>query len=59
MISPDTFERPIYAGNAVATVRSKDSVKIFTVRTSAFDAASEASQEASIEDGSAQPGKGT
>ncbi len=36
VLSEDTFERPIYAGNAIATVQSLDSVKIITVRTSAF-----------------------
>lgn len=36
VVSEDTFERPIYAGNAIATVQSLDSVKIITVRTSAF-----------------------
>jgi electron transfer flavoprotein alpha subunit len=37
--SPDTFERPIYAGNAMATVQSADAVKVITVRTTGFDAA--------------------
>ena len=37
--SADTFVRPIYAGNAFATVQSKDSIKVLTVRTTAFDAA--------------------
>ncbi|MBQ5965997.1 electron transfer flavoprotein subunit alpha/FixB family protein [Massilia sp. ZL223] len=37
--SPDTFERPIYAGNAIATVQSSDKVKVITVRGTAFDAA--------------------
>ncbi|CAG9245996.1 hypothetical protein PUN4_1120022 [Paraburkholderia unamae] len=35
--SPDTFERPIYAGNAIATVQSVDPIKVITVRTTAFD----------------------
>jgi electron transfer flavoprotein alpha subunit len=39
VVAPDTFERPIYAGNAVQTVKSKDAKKIVTVRTSAFSAA--------------------
>ncbi|MEY3886896.1 MAG: Electron transfer flavoprotein subunit alpha [Pseudomonadota bacterium] len=39
VVSADTFERPIYAGNAIATVQSKDSVKVLTVRTTGFDAA--------------------
>ena len=37
--APDTFERPIYAGNAIATVQSIDPVKVITVRTTGFDAA--------------------
>ncbi|WP_211454665.1 electron transfer flavoprotein subunit alpha/FixB family protein [Collimonas antrihumi] len=37
--SPDTFERPIYAGNAIATVQSSDATKVITVRTTGFDAA--------------------
>jgi electron transfer flavoprotein alpha subunit len=37
--APDTFERPIYAGNAIATVQSTDAVKVITVRTTGFDAA--------------------
>src|SRR5471032_3125286 len=37
--SPDTFERPIYAGNAIATVQSSDKVKVITVRSTGFDAA--------------------
>src|ERR1700757_3056201 len=38
VISPDTFERPIYAGNAIQTVKSKDAKKVTTVRTSALAA---------------------
>jgi len=41
VISPDTFERPIYAGNAVATVQSADATKVITVRTTGFDAAAQ------------------
>ncbi|MDP3193613.1 electron transfer flavoprotein subunit alpha/FixB family protein, partial [Rhodoferax sp.] len=39
VLSPDTFERPIYAGNAIATVQSLDAIKVLTVRTTGFDAA--------------------
>ncbi|MCW5665684.1 MAG: electron transfer flavoprotein subunit alpha/FixB family protein [Piscinibacter sp.] len=39
VISPDTFERPIYAGNAIATVQSTDAIKVITVRATGFDAA--------------------
>ncbi|MDZ5461218.1 electron transfer flavoprotein subunit alpha/FixB family protein [Azohydromonas lata] len=39
VLSADTFERPIYAGNAIATVQSADAVKVITVRTTGFDAA--------------------
>jgi electron transfer flavoprotein alpha subunit len=39
--SADTFLRPIYAGNAIATVQSSDNIKVITVRTAAFDAAGE------------------
>src|SRR5258706_12243519 len=41
VVSPDTFERPIYAGNAIHTVKSKDAKKVITVRTSTFAAAGE------------------
>lgn len=44
--SPDTFTRPIYAGNAIATVQSSDSIKVITVRTTAFDAPSGEGQAA-------------
>jgi electron transfer flavoprotein alpha subunit len=39
VVSPDTFERPIYAGNAIATVRAVDAIKVITVRGTAFEAA--------------------
>jgi electron transfer flavoprotein alpha subunit len=41
VVAPDTFERPIYAGNAIQTVKSKDAKKVITVRTSTFAAAAE------------------
>ena len=47
--SADTFKRPIYAGNAIATVQSSDSVKVITVRGSAFDGASAEGGSASVE----------
>jgi electron transfer flavoprotein alpha subunit len=47
--SPDTFERPIYAGNAIATVQSSDVVKVITVRTTGFDAAVTTGGSAAVE----------
>jgi len=47
--SADTFVRPIYAGNALATVKSKDAIKVITVRTTAFDAVAASGGSASIE----------
>jgi electron transfer flavoprotein alpha subunit len=47
--SPDTFERPIYAGNAIATVQSLDSVKVITVRATGFDPAAATGGSAVIE----------
>jgi electron transfer flavoprotein alpha subunit len=49
VISADTFERPIYAGNAVATVQSGDATKVITVRTTGFDAAAATGGSAAIE----------
>ncbi|QRZ15127.1 FAD-binding protein [Paracoccus methylovorus] len=39
IVDADTFERPIYAGNAIQVVKSKDATKVFTIRTASFDAA--------------------
>ncbi|WP_151705447.1 electron transfer flavoprotein subunit alpha/FixB family protein [Nitrincola alkalilacustris] len=47
--SPDTFVRPIYAGNAIATVQSLDDTKVITVRTTAFDAVAEEGGSATVE----------
>ncbi len=49
VISADTFERPIYAGNAIATVQSSDSVKVITVRGTGFDAAAATGGSAAVE----------
>ena len=49
VIAPDTFERPIYAGNAIATVQSADAVKVITVRTTGFDAAAATGGSAAVE----------
>ena len=47
--SPDTFERPIYAGNAMATVQSLDATKVVTVRTTGFDPAAATGGSAAVE----------
>ena len=57
VIDADTFERPIYAGNAMQTVKSSDKVKIVTVRTSTFEAAGEGGA-ASVADAAAAGDKG-
>jgi electron transfer flavoprotein alpha subunit len=49
VLAPDTFERPIYAGNAIETVQSRDEKKIVTVRTAAFPAAGESRDAAPVE----------
>ncbi|MEP4191316.1 MAG: FAD-binding protein, partial [Sneathiella sp.] len=52
VVSSDTFVRPIYAGNAMATVQSSDSKKVITVRSTAFAAAAAEGGSASVENGS-------
>ena len=49
VLSADTFERPIYAGNAIATVQSLDATKVLTVRTTGFDAAPASGGSAAVE----------
>jgi len=49
VVSADTFERPIYAGNAIATVQSTDATKVITVRTTGFDAAAATGGSAAVE----------
>ena len=49
VVSGDTFERPIYAGNAIATVQSSDPVKVITVRTTGFDPVASTGGTASVE----------
>jgi len=53
VVSPDTFERPIYAGNAIQTVKSKDAKKVITVRTSTFQATPAGDAAAPIENAAA------
>jgi electron transfer flavoprotein alpha subunit len=56
--SPDTFERPIYAGNAIATVQSSDATKVITVRTTGFDPAATSGGSAAVESASATADSG-
>ncbi|CAM8652233.1 FixB Electron transfer flavoprotein, alpha subunit [Comamonadaceae bacterium] len=49
VVSADTFERPIYAGNAIATVQATDAVKVLTVRTTGFDPAAATGGSAAVE----------
>ncbi|HQQ74760.1 MAG TPA: FAD-binding protein [Pseudomonadales bacterium] len=49
VVSPDTFQRPIYAGNVIATVQSSDAIKVMTVRTTGFDAVAAEGGSAAIE----------
>ena len=55
---PDTFVRPIYAGNALATVKSRDALKLITVRTTAFDAVAATGGSASVDTVQAPPDSG-
>jgi electron transfer flavoprotein alpha subunit len=57
VVSADTFERPIYAGNAMATVQSSDATKVITVRTTGFDAAAQGGS-AAVETVAAASGNG-
>jgi len=59
VVASDTFERPIYAGNAIATVQSTDAIKVITVRTTGFDAAAASGGRAPVESlaGAADSGK--
>jgi len=59
VIAPDVFERPIYAGNVIATVQSDDAIKVLTVRTTSFDAASPTGGSATVQtiEGVADTGK--
>lgn len=58
IVDPDTFDRPIYAGNAIARVRSLDVRKVLTVRTTAFAAAAATGAVAQVESVAAAPGQG-
>jgi electron transfer flavoprotein alpha subunit len=59
VVSPDTFERPIYAGNAIATVQSTDKVKVITVRSTGFDAAAATGGSAAVESATATADNGS
>jgi electron transfer flavoprotein alpha subunit len=55
VVSADTFERPIYAGNVIATVQSRDAIKVITVRGAAFDGVPDSGGDAPIENIAAAP----
>jgi electron transfer flavoprotein alpha subunit len=59
VMSADTFERPIYAGNAMATVQSADAIKVITVRTTGFDAAPATGGSGAVESVAAAAASGT
>ena len=58
VVSADTFERPIYAGNAIATVQSSDATKVLTVRGTGFDAAAATGGSAAVESVAVVPDSG-
>ena len=58
VVAPDTFERPIYAGNAIQTVKTRDAKKVITVRTASFQAVNEAASPAPVEAIAAGPDAG-
>jgi len=58
VVSADTFQRPIYAGNAIATVQSADAIKVITVRATGFDAAAAEGGSAAVESVAAVADKG-
>ena len=58
VVSDDTFVRPIYAGNALATVQSKDPIKVITVRTTGFDAVASTGGSGTVETIQATPDTG-
>ncbi len=58
VVSADTFERPIYAGNAIATVQSADATKVITVRTTGFDPAAATGGSAAVESAAAAADSG-
>jgi electron transfer flavoprotein alpha subunit len=59
VVAPDTFERPIYAGNAIQTVRSTENKRVITVRTAAFQATGAGASTAPIEPAAATADPGT
>ena len=59
VVSADTFERPIYAGNAIATVQATDATKVITVRTTGFDPAAATGGSAAVESAAAQAAAGS
>ena len=59
VVSADTFERPIYAGNAIATVQATDATKVITVRTTGFDPAAATGGSAAVDTAAAQGAAGS